>query len=121
MVYIMVKKIISDLPTVTITAPSNTIGNTDVVIQCSVTPMAGLLEVAWEFTTTGGSATNLSILTDSHYDGGTTGNPDLTIKTATNADDGNYTCYARNADGSARSGTVSVDILSMSILFMPLA
>ena len=77
--------------------------------------MAGLLDIAWEFTPTGGSTTNITVSGNDHYDGGTTGNPDLTIKSATDADDGNYTCYASNTDGSGKSDSVAVDILSMLI------
>ena len=101
---------ISAVPQINVTAPANTAANTDVVIPCTITSDSAVTVVVWEVRPPTGAPRNITT-SNHHYGVGTPPNADLTIKSASNSDDGQYSCYARNADGWAKSNNISVDII----------
>ena len=103
------------MPEINVTAPVDPAAGTDVVILCSITTDIPLQSVVWEFRPVVGSVSNLTLSGNSHYSGGSTSDPNLTIMNATDDDDdGDYTCFATNEAGSAK-GTVTVNVISMYI------
>lgn len=82
----------------------------NVILACNVTSATTLTNVVWR-KYSNGVPNNLVVTGSSHYSGGTTFTPSLTILTLTFSDSGNYDCSATNVAGTTRSSQMTLNVI----------
>ncbi|XP_048778626.2 hemicentin-1-like isoform X2 [Ostrea edulis] len=81
----------------------------DVLLRCIVTSDTTLTSVVWR-KYTNSVPSDLVVTGSSHYSGGTTVTPSLTVRAVTFSDSGNYDCSATNAAGTSLSGQITLTV-----------
>lgn len=82
----------------------------NVILACNVTSATTLINVVWR-KYSNGVPNNLVVTGSSHYSGGTTFTPSLTILTLTFSDSGNYDCSATNVAGTTTSSQMTLNVI----------
>ncbi|XP_052674345.1 hemicentin-1-like isoform X2 [Crassostrea angulata] len=82
----------------------------NVILACNVTSATTLINVVWR-KYSNGVPNNLVVTGSSHYSGGSTFTPSLTILTLTFSDSGNYDCSATNVAGTTTSSQMTLNVI----------
>lgn len=100
------------LLSVTIPQPSYSaiLGSPSVRIECIVSGIPSATSIEWT-KNSGGQISNLNVASiNGKYQGGTLGNPSLTIMNIAQSDEANYVCKATNIAGTASSQQAFLDV-----------